>query len=353
VASILASFAIGACSGNENQTDASAMLSTGGSTGAGGVAGAGGSGAAAASGAGASGAGTSGTGGAGLGGAQGTGGSPTTGGAGGAAGGGNGGATTTGGSPAASGGVAATGGTTSDGGLTVRLPPDNAGFDYQLGGAYPPPAGVSIVSRDRTEAPASGLYNICYVNGFQIQPGEEGSWDADLILRDSSGNPIIDPDWNETLLDVSTADKRSRIAAVEGGWIVKCAADGFDAVEVDNLDTYSRSGGRISQDNAVALMVLLSARAHAEGLAIAQKNSTDLLPRRAEMGTDFSVAEECSRYNECGAYVSEYGTHVLMIEYRDNDFAAGCQAYGATHSIVKRDLNLVPIGRPAYVFDAC
>jgi len=246
-----------------------------------------------------------------------------------------------------------TGGSNASGGAALRLPPENAEFDYQLGGAYPPPAGVTIVSRDRTDAPAPGLYNVCYLNGFQVQPGEEASWDADLILRDAGGNPVIDPNWNEALLDVSTPEKRNRIAAVVGAWIAQCRTDGFDAIEIDNLDTFSRSDGRISQNDAVALMALLSARAHAEGLAIAQKNSTELLSRRAEMGTDFAVAEECSRYDECAAYVSEYGSRVLMIEYRDADFAAGCQAYGATHSIVRRDLNLVRAGSPAYVFDMC
>jgi len=268
----------------------------------------------------------------------------------------SGGAPGTGGTPAAGGSVVGAGGQGGgppDAGGGVALPPENAGFDYQLGGAYAPPPGVSIVSRDRTDSIAPGLYNICYVNGLQIQPGEEGSWDPDLMLRDSGGNPVIDPDWNEVLLDVSTADKRTRIAAVVGGWIGGCAGNGFDAVEIDNLDTYSRSGGRISQNDAVAYLALLSARAHAEGLAIAQKNSTEILSRRSEMGTDFAVAEECSRYQECGDYVSVYGAHVLMIEYRDADFAAGCQAYGATHSIVRRDLNLVPAGRPAYVFDGC
>lgn len=255
-----------------------------------------------------------------------------------------------------SGGAAGSGGSAGsapDAGGAVRLPPENAAFDYQLGGAYAPPAGVTVVSRDRTASPAAGLYNICYLNGFQVQPGEEGSWDSDLILRDSSGNPIIDPDWNEMLLDVSTAEKRTRIAAVVGGWIERCAGDGFDAVEIDNLDTYSRSGGRISQGDAVALMVLLSGTAHAQKLAIAQKNSTELLARKTEMNTDFAVAEECSRYSECGDYVKSYGSHVLMIEYRDQDFRAGCQAHGATHSIVRRDLDLVPAGRPGYVFDGC
>jgi hypothetical protein len=56
-----------------------------------------------------------------------------------------------------------------------------------------------VVSRDRHDAPAAGLYNICYVNGFQIQPDEKSFWTTqhpDLILRDSSGDPVVDADWN-------------------------------------------------------------------------------------------------------------------------------------------------------------
>ena len=55
----------------------------------------------------------------------------------------------------------------------LTLPSVNGAVDYQLGGAYPPPAGVTIVSRDRTAERADGVYTICYVNGFQIQPDEE------------------------------------------------------------------------------------------------------------------------------------------------------------------------------------
>jgi len=235
----------------------------------------------------------------------------------------------------------------------IKLFPVNGSFDYQIGSAYSPPAGVTIVTRDRNARPAAGVYNICYINGYQTQPGEEGLWEADLILRDSGGNPVVDPNWGETLLDVSTADKRTRIAVVVGGWIEKCAADGFDAVEIDNLDTYSRSGGRITQDNAVAFIALLSDVAHSRGLAIAQKNSTDIIDRRAEMKTDFAVAEECSTWNECDDYVDVYGEYVLMIEYNDSDFRQGCEQYGATHPIVRRDLYLVSPSSPAYVFDNC
>ena len=237
----------------------------------------------------------------------------------------------------------------------VRLPPTNAKLDYQLGGAYTPPAGVMIVSRDRTAMPASGLYNICYVNGFQIQPGEASVWmsqHSELILRDGNGAPVIDTDWNEMLIDVSTPAKRTAVAAIVGGWIDDCKTAGFDAIEIDNLDSYSRSGGRLTADNAVATMVLFAASAHGKGLAIAQKNSAEIVGRRTEMGTDFVVAEECNTFDECGSYVAGYGDHVLVIEYVRADFTKGCAGFPGL-SIVLRDRNLVAPGASAYVYDGC
>lgn len=237
----------------------------------------------------------------------------------------------------------------------VELPPVDGGLDYQLGGAYEPPAGVLIVSRDRNEAPARGLYNICYVNGYQAQPDENDFWldeHPDLVLRDNNGDPVIDPDWDEMLLDTSTEEKRIALAAIVGDWIVGCGAAGYQAVEIDNLDTYSRSDGLLTQDNNVGFMALLSAAAHDAGMAIAQKNSTEILDRAAEMGTDFAVAEECSTYDECGDYVGTYGDAVLMIEYQQGDFDAGCADYPG-HSIVLRDLYLTTPGDGEYLYDAC
>lgn len=238
---------------------------------------------------------------------------------------------------------------------TVRLPTANVAIDYQLGGAYEPPAGVAWVSRDRNAPIAPGLYNVCYVNGFQIQPDEEDFWTTDhpdLILRDAGGDPVIDPDWDEMLIDVSTAAKRAAIAEIVGGWIDGCADAGFDAIEIDNLDTYARSGGRLAEDDNVAMMRAFSDRAHARGLAIAQKNSAEIVGRRAEMGTDFVVAEECNRYDECDVYTDAYGDLVFVIEYRRGDFDRGCADHHGL-SIVLRDLNLVTPMRAAYVYDGC
>ncbi len=263
----------------------------------------------------------------------------------------------------AAGGVVS--GSTSTGGMggegsggspgSVLLPPGNGPFDYQIGGAYPPPAGVVVVSRDRNDPPAPGIYNICYVNGFQVQPDEESWWlneHPQLILRDGKGNPVIDPDWDEMLLDTSTQGNREALAEVIGGFIRGCASAGYDAVEVDNLDTYSRSGGRLSQDDNVAFMALLSSAAHEAGLASGQKNSTEVLSRAEEMGTDFAVAEECNRNHECTDYQEVYGSLVFVIEYRDQDFAAGCSDFPEL-SIVRRDLQVRPAGSAGYVYDEC
>lgn len=236
----------------------------------------------------------------------------------------------------------------------VVLPPANAKVDYQLGGPYTPPPGVTVVSRDRTAPPAPGIYNICYVNGFQIQPDEEAMWmqqHPDLILRDN-GAPVIDPDWDEMLIDVSTPAKRDAVAAIVGAWIDGCKSDGFDAIEIDNLDSYTRSQDLLTEANAVAAMKLFSDRAHAAGMAIAQKNSAEIVARKADLGTDFAVAEECNTYDECDVYTGGYGDHVIVIEYVRADFNAGCAAF-PNLSIVLRDRDLVLPTSGAYVYDDC
>ncbi len=286
---------------------------------------------------------------AGAGGAAGTAGASGDGGASGAAG------TAGAAGSGATGGTAGAAGVGGTGGGTFTLPPPNGGLDYQLGGAYAPPAGVTVLSRDREAPIAPGLYNICYVNGFQIQPHEESFWlgsHPDLILRDGAGDPVIDPDWNEMMIDVGTPEKRTAVAAIVGEWIRGCADDGFDAVEIDNLDTFSRSGGRLTENDNVLAMRLFADAAHAVGLAAAQKNSAEIVGRRDEMATDFVVTEECNRWSECDVYTGAYGDHVFVIEYRRSDFDAGCSAFPQL-SIVLRDLQLTTPSSGAYVYDGC
>ena len=237
------------------------------------------------------------------------------------------------------------------------LPPAGATPDYQLGGAYDPAPEVGIVGRDRGAEPAEGVYSICYVNGFQTQPAELDSWPRDLLLQ-RDGEVVFDPDWpDEALLDTSGAERRERIAATVIPWIEGCADDGFDAVEFDNLDSYTRSHGALSLDDNLALAALFVEAAHAAGLAAGQKNAAEdaaVLHERA--GFDFAVTEECAVYVECGAYTAVYGEHVVDIEYADalpRPFAEMCADDDSPASMVLRDRDLVSPSDDDYVFETC
>jgi len=223
------------------------------------------------------------------------------------------------------------------------LPPTGTDVDYQLGGPAVPADNVGIVVRDRTARPVAGRYNVCYVNGFQTQPDARRFWlqRRGLLLSDRDGL-VVDEAWGEWLLDIRTPIRRERLARIVGRWIAGCARDGFDAVELDNLDSFSRSHGLVRARHARAFARLLTAAAHRSGLAVAQKNWAEWDGTVA--GFDFAVAEECGRYDECGRYVESYGDHVLVVEYRSQDFARTCAAYGDRLAVVLRDRDLTADG---------
>jgi hypothetical protein len=248
------------------------------------------------------------------------------------------------------------GAATADG---VVLPPAGARFDYQLGGASPVPDGATVVARDSTDEPAAGAYGICYVNGFQTQPGVE--WPDELLVQDADGEPLVDPGWpDEHLFDLSTETTRRAVAERQAATIDGCAASGQQAVEFDNLDSWTRSDGAFDEDDAVAFASLLVARAHAAGLATAQKNTAELGTRgRDEVGYDFAVTEECDRYDECDAFTDVYGALVFDVEYTDDlrgtveQVCARVTELDPAPSTIVRDRDLVPADDPAHAYTAC
>ncbi|WP_201274629.1 endo alpha-1,4 polygalactosaminidase [Mycolicibacterium sp. CH28] len=231
--------------------------------------------------------------------------------------------------------------------------------DYQLGGSYPPDPGVEVVVRDRTAEPAAGLYNVCYLNAFQAQPGDAANWTIngqDLTLRDHDGHRVVDHDWDEALLDTSTATRRSAIAQVVNDWIDQCGHAGFRAVELDNLDSFTRSEGYLSPEDNLALARTLVSRAHQNGLAVAQKNAAEFAQRARDAGFDFAIAEECQHYDECDLYTNVYGPHVIEIEYGDQpaaDFIAACDVNASRISVLRRDRGLAPKGAPGHLAQWC
>ncbi|MGF0114921.1 endo alpha-1,4 polygalactosaminidase [Promicromonospora sp. Marseille-Q5078] len=255
----------------------------------------------------------------------------------------------------------------------VALPPTSGVLDYQLGGAYDEvDAGdgagsadlvpIDVVARDSTADPLPGAYNLCYVNGFQTQPGEDDLWAGreDLLLHDADGGLVVDPDWpDEHVLEPSTEEQRDGILEVLGPVVTGCADAGFDAVEIDNLDTWTRFD-EIDEAGAHALARAYVDLAHGAGLAIAQKNAAEITQTAKDaLGFDLAVTEECAAWSECAAYTDVYGDQVLQIEYPDALDEAGttfddvCALDDRAPLTVLRDRDLVAAGEDGYVYDAC
>jgi Glycoside-hydrolase family GH114 len=253
-----------------------------------------------------------------------------------------------------------------DAAVDLVLPPVTGAFDYQLGEAYGEPGDFAVVGRDVSAEPLEGAYNVCYLNGFQTQPGALPDWedgDGGALLRDASGAVVMDPEWpDEAVLDPSTPEQRLAILAVVGPQIRSCADAGFDAVELDNLDTFLRFDG-VDRDGALALATAYVELGHDAGLAVGQKNAADVgADARETAGFDFAVVEECAAYDECGAYRDVYGEHVLQIEYTDDDSDAGdlalsleelCALPDRAPLAVVRDRLLVGPDDPAYEREQC
>ena len=244
---------------------------------------------------------------------------------------------------------------------SYRNLPTSGRPDYQLGGGYTPPSGVTIVERDSTDRPAAGKYSICYVNGFQTQPGTLAGWERrapSALLRDGSGELVADPGWpDEVLLDTRTAAKRAAITKELTKSVARCADRGFAAVEFDNLDSWTRSGKRLTRAGNLALAATLVRLGHDRGLAVGQKNTPQLgKAGRQSTGFDFVVAEECVQYDECSAYTAAYGKRVVDVEYADTldrSWASVCRLRDRPAMTILRDRDLVTPASDEYVFEHC
>ncbi len=240
--------------------------------------------------------------------------------------------------------------------------------DYQLGASYDTvlvdgvETALDVVVRDVGSVPLEGAYSVCYVNGFQTQPDDATAWLAhpELLLTDDDGDPVPDPDWpDEYVLDPTTAAQRDGILERIGPLIDHCAAKGFDAIEIDNLDTWTRFNA-IDEESALALATSYVQRAHEAGLAAAQKNTAELgSVGRDEVGFDFAIAEECAVWDECGIYLDVYDGRVLAIEYTDAwddvdaGFAAACEVDPRPGLMILRDRDLIGPQSSEYVYDRC
>ncbi len=226
-------------------------------------------------------------------------------------------------------------------------------FDYQLDKAYPPQQNVAVVVRDKSELPAIGLYNVCYINGFQTQPneGNDPHWndEFELKLKDADGNDVEDDRWKEFVLDIRTQPKRKRLVEIIARWIAKCAQNGFDAVEIDNMDTYLRTD-LIQPEHNIAVMRDIIKIAKGMGLDVAQKNALDIAN---SLEADFVIAERCSKYDICDDYINRFPGRTFIVEYEKRRFEEACRDFGNKALVIHRDVNLKPKGHADHIYQQC
>jgi hypothetical protein len=173
------------------------------------------------------------------------------------------------------------------------------------------------------------------------------------VLRDADGVPVEDPDWpGEMLLDIGRQDRRVAASSVISAALDSCVRHGFVATELDNLDSWTRSGGRLTAADAAAYASLLVRAAHARGLAVAQKNAAELLGSAGLPAFDFAVTEDCGAFDECEAFTAVYGDRVFDVEYTDDGFGAACAATPPVR-VVRRDLELAAPGVGGHVLKHC
>lgn len=230
-------------------------------------------------------------------------------------------------------------------------------FDYQLGGDYPLPDGVGLVVRQWADGEADPqAYSVCYVNAFQTEatpgdPDHRDNWPPGAVWEEGE-----DPDWpGEHPIDISSNRQRRTAVEFVTSRFQQCVTAGFDAVELDNLDTFTRyPDAPFDRDDTIAYATLLVDAAADLGLAVGQKNTPELLDvARTEIGFGFAIVEECGVYDECQTYVDTFEGRVFDVEYTDDGLAAACEAIGDVAAVVQRDVELVTPADPGYVYGTC
>ena len=166
-----------------------------------------------------------------------------------------------------------------------------------------------------------------------------------------------DPEWaGEYLIDISTPEKREMAAAHVLEMVKTCEDKLFSAVEYDNLASFTRySNSPFTEADTVEYAKLLVNGAHNMGLAVAQKNTIELIDTGdyKTIGFDFALVEECGKYGKCTEFRDAYDGKMLAVEYTLEGFEKACAAIGDTSAVVMRDSAVSTPDSESYVMRQC
>jgi len=188
---------------------------------------------------------------------------------------------------------------------------------------------------------ARGIRAICYVSVGSYEDwrsdAEEFEAHPEVLGNDYEGWP------GEKFIDIRSPIVRDIMEAR----FDTCVGKGFDAIEPDNQDVYEAdSGFPLTRADGLEYAQWLAEQAHARGMAIVQKNASDLADDLFDL-FDGALTEDCfDQGNWCGdmgGYLDR-DKPLLMAEYTDTgvSFAAACawaEPLGASPILKNRDLD--------------
>lgn len=238
-------------------------------------------------------------------------------------------------------------------------PVPNGPFHWQLQGRLDVDDTIRVVGADLFDVSAdqvaawraAGQYPICYVNVGAVEDWRD---DASEFPDDVIGAPYWG--WEgENWLDIRRFE---RFADVITARLDLCRDKGFLAVEPDNIDAFEAdqsskpTGFDITRADQLRYVNWLIKQAHGRGLAIGQKNATELVPDLVDQ-MDFALLESAHRLgfmDEFDPYVAQ-GKPVFAVEYVDEgaDAAAFCPAadrQGFQGVIARTELDHAPQNCP-------
>lgn len=201
--------------------------------------------------------------------------------------------------------------------------------------------GATVYDFDGNDHPAStvaalqatGAKTICYVSA--------GSWedwrpDADQYPDEVKGRNNGWP--GEKYVDIRQWETLGPILDAR---TAECADKGFDAMEYDNVDTYTANTGfPLTASDQITFNRRLADMAHSRGLDVALKNNVDQLAE-LEPYFDFAINEECLEWDECSEYsvFLDNDKPVYHAEYRGT-IGDICDSVPVGFSTVKKRLDL-------------
>jgi len=156
----------------------------------------------------------------------------------------------------------------------------------------------------------NGKRVICYFSAGSYENWRE---DTNKFPERILGNSL--DDWeDEKWLDISNL---SLLIPIMESRLDMAVDKECDAVEPDNMDGYMNdSGFGLTFKEQLDYNILISELAHKRGLSVGLKNDLDQIIK-LEPYFDFSVNEQCHRYNECDKLIPfiENGKPVFNAEY--------------------------------------